>query len=287
MVTTLKKVIQKNSTIIIPLHLEEMNIGQVIQLLNYIELTSKDGKLSDTDIENLEEALVWLTNLTTNQIRRLQYTTMLQIQMALHNLAENVFKKYAEIILRKEFSHPLSFECHTSQTWEFEAAKIDKERTTFKIRKNITLNRLLKKATFFVAEDLLTEPAAVWVKLLDGYKRQIERLPENNSYQELAFIPKVLACIAWRKNESRYTKDINDNAVVDFERIQKYETIFLQAPATQAITAYAFFLHKNEISIIHRNSGTYLNRLRTLILNQLQSDKSMPSDGDGLDISTM
>lgn len=284
----------------IPQTLGDMTLGQFVAAMNYLDLRilHEERGFKDEEIEKMEYCVWWLAGITPQVQGILTIESMKKLLSELDKVATRCISDYATI---GDLPTALSFECSLAdpvkdillteielqnEVKRVSAEKKKKGRFARKSHSKVApltkkLKKLKRKETFYVLQDLKQEKAGIWTRLLDTYVRQINNI--KGQTKELDYIGKVLACIAWRKDESRIKTTELGEQTIDFDRIRQMETAFMLAPATKAIKLYDFFLSSVKQPLVMRTLRQYLKRWDTLTSQQAQSEKDTAKNGGGQD----
>jgi hypothetical protein len=227
---------KKGMTLNVPENLKEMKLGQLIALAEIFETTTAD----ELNVDRLEIALSDFFDLTLGQVRKMSRLTLERIIEAMTKSFVKCSKEYLQVFERKDFIR--SFRCQ------------DKE--LFRIQKKVGL---FQKKSFFVNKDIENEPAGIWLTLLDGSLRKINQC--EKMLEQWQHIPRVVACLAWKRRESRFTKGLDGEPVVNFDRIERMEKVFLQMRAIDAVSVFAFFLNNQKSSLNVQYSDLFSKKL--------------------------
>lgn len=226
----------------VPDNLGEMNLRQLIALARFFEEMQKEEIEDKAFLPILSEFF----DIGDDQVGTLAKSTLDEIVVALSRTFKTVAEEYKEILERKEFIH--SFKCKAKEPIDV--------RTLISRWTN-------KDVTFYVSEYPENEPTALWLQLLDGVKKRLTKAEKITD--EFKYISKVVACLAWRKDESRFIKGLDGNMQVDMNRVNKFEKVFLQMNAKDAINVFAFFLTMSVHSSIVTNMALSSKKQNTLI----------------------
>ena len=250
--------------ITVPERLGELTLGQLVAVGDLI-----DG--------NHFDAVCTICGLTEHQGAVLTKHTLKQIADTVEKAIPHIVGEYIKIYTSGEFTQ--SFDCFSVEPWEVEIARTPVKGRLANFYRKRELKRITKPETYHIMTELANEPANLWVKLLDGTVKAITEVKENEHWKAWKYFPDILAATAWRKGESRFTKDLNRNAVVDWDRVEKFKQVFLQIPARQAIKAVNFFLTINEIYLRDPNSLSLVMKLMTQTSSLLKPENSFRKGG--------
>lgn len=217
----------------------DMSLGQIIAIAKILDFSEKKPEQrTDSDFDNLDDALSWLLDLSQSQVSRLTQETLDKVVAAIGGLAVEICFDYVKIT--KAANNPSLFECFPVSRDEREMIEIE---LSAKVKGAMTRKRKAsKKVIFEIEDDLKTLPTRIWLKFLDGLLKRYERISPKQVWKYFYLIPEIISCVAWKRDESYYTQSVELRTVVDMQRIQNHKEIFLQMNGYDAFRAFGFFL---------------------------------------------
>lgn len=257
--------------LLIPSKLEHLNLRGLIAI----------GKLLDGD--DYMGAVADICNISRSQAAMLTNSTLNKIRKALEPALPVIINEYIEAYMSLDFK--TQFQCKEYESWEIDVHKADKPRGYYKRRGwNKKLKQMQKPATFVVMSELANEPAHLWVHLQDNLIKQIAAIKEDEPWKAWRFFPDILACCAWKPGEDRFSKNLNNDVIVDWDRIERMKRVFMELDAETAVKVVTFFLTISEVYSKDPNSKFSVKKLATLSLSPLKRVKNSLKDGDTSDI---
>lgn len=248
----------------VPERLSEINLGQLIAI----------GDLIDGEYFN---SIKTICGLTDREAMVLTVSTLKSVRESLETAIPGIIAEYIKVYSSGEYTQ--TFESLSVEPWEIEVAKAPVKGTLAKWKQKRHLKKIKKKETYYIIDELANEPANLWIRLLDSTVKSITNVPEKEPWKAWRYFPEILAATAWKKGESRFTKDLNGQAVVDWERVNKFKNVFLHVPAKDAIKAVTFFLTINEAYSQDPDSLSLVKKLMTRISSPLKPGKLLRKDG--------
>lgn len=219
--------------------LKDMSLGQLVALGNIIEFSEiKTEERTEKDLDKFEDSLSWILDLRKGQVALLKQETIEKVVIAIKNVSVECWFQYVKISANK--NNIQLFECEPVSRQEREEIEIE---VKYKKKGALTRLRAAKKKSIFVIPDNLSQlPTRVWLKFLDNLLKRYEAIDSKEFWKYFQLIPEIMSCVAWKKDESYYTKSIEGKTVFNMQRVKEHENIFLQMRATDAIRSFAFFL---------------------------------------------
>lgn len=229
------------------------------------------------------KAVADICNISTSQAAQLTNATLSKVREVLEPALPKIIGEYISTYTSLEFE--MQFQIPEYEDWQIEVMKTDRPKGLYARRKwKKKLIEMQKPKTFVIMDELANEPAQLWTQLQDNYVKKIAALKEDEPWKAWQYFPEILARCAWQPGESRFTKNVAGDVVVDFERINRMRQAFMSLPAETAIKAVTFFLTINELYLKDPHSGSLIKKLATLSSSQLRPVKNTLSDGAISDI---
>lgn len=253
----------------IPTELEDMNLGQLLALSYYIDVSQRLQEAKKPSVklaDNMIKVIAQYVGVSQKTAFFFSRENVKQIETIVLNSLEGIAKEVSTIINTKQ-PNPFYFDCQQMTA---------DEQTELEIEGKEPKNR---KARYYI-QDIDKLPSGYWLTMLDGSIETIKTNEEKTPYRSWREIPKILASIAWREQTKKIIKE-NGSYTINMPAAKRKAELFQYLDATTALKAYAFFLSIKLPSLKQTRTTQFLNQLLLTNTNQARGEKSLAQSGAG------